>query len=107
MRVGEILVVGASLLGAVPSATGSERQDLRKLLPDAPADVARLAQRAIECRTWSTADVTDEASDARVESALAALRCGTLEADVDVVRRRHAESGSELRAIDAVRELGP
>lgn len=107
MRPSAILVAGACALGAASSANGSERQDLRALLLDAPSDIVDLARRAIDCRTWSTAEVVDEASDMLVERALAALRCDALDADIDALRWKHARSASELKAIDAVRNLGP
>ena len=107
MRLCEMLTVGACVLGAPSLVTGGEGKDFRQLPHNIPADVVELARRAIDCRTWSTTEITDAASDARVESALADLRCDALAADLDALRRKRAGSEPERKAIDALRDFAP
>jgi len=102
-----LLLVGVgSLFAASTLAADSELARSRRMLRDAPSDIVALAERAIGCRRLAAVEVKDEASDTRVEAAFRTYRCDTLEADVASLRRKYADSESDLRDIDVAYNFG-
>jgi hypothetical protein len=101
------IVYLAIVAGLVSLFTGSMlagRAD--RTLPDfeaeeAPADVATLARRVVECRHWLNFAVIDEATDRAVQDAVIHLRCDAVAADQQRMRRKYAQSPMTLQALDA------
>ncbi len=93
-------------LTASTLAADSELARSRRLLHDAPSDIVALVERVVGCRRLAAVEVTDEASDARVEAAFRDLRCDTLGADTATLRRRYAHSESAMKLIDAAYDHG-
>jgi hypothetical protein len=95
-----------SLAASSTLAADNELAQSHRFLRHAPSDIVALARRVIGCRRLSAVKVTDEASDAGVEAAFRTLRCDTLAADAQALRRRYAGSESALKAIGAAYDPG-
>jgi hypothetical protein len=88
-------------------ATNAGRAPIEGQLTNAPMEVVALAKRELECRRWSTVEISDEATDATVARALDSLHCDSLDAEVVALRRKYAQSPPALRALDFAREISP
>ncbi|SKA27435.1 hypothetical protein SAMN02745126_04650 [Enhydrobacter aerosaccus] len=102
-----LLVCFIALLVGPSWAIDKEAASLPKSLHNAPPDIVALAGREAACRRWLTAEVTDEASDTRIEHALSHLRCDSLAMEATVLQRKYAQSDSALKALVTARSLGP
>jgi hypothetical protein len=69
-------------------------------LESMPLEVTTLGKRGVECRRWLATEITDAATDHRVERALTLLRCDALAADRAAVRYKYAQSPQVLQSID-------
>jgi hypothetical protein len=69
------IAVGLLLLAGPTLATDADRTLLDGQLKNMPLDVAALADRELQCRDWLATQNTDEATDHKVQHALARLRC--------------------------------
>lgn len=105
MRFLGVLVTAAYLHAASSPVEDMGQVVLQDLLRDSPADVVELARRVDGCRSLSAEDVTDEASDARVERAIVILRCDELVEDTATLRRKYVQLERTVRAIDLLRAL--
>ncbi|WIM09294.1 hypothetical protein [Enhydrobacter sp.] len=98
------LAIVAGLMSLFAGAMLAGRTD--RALPDfetedAPADVATLARRVVECRQWLNFAVIDEATDRAVQDAVVHLRCDALAADQQRLRRKYAQWPTTLQALDS------
>jgi hypothetical protein len=108
MKTVRFLLFLASLGFMLTSPTLAADNDLaqsRRFLRDEPSDILALGERAIGCRRLSSIEITDQASDEQVDTASRGLRCDSLAADADALRRKYAGSASRLKAIDAAYRL--
>jgi hypothetical protein len=88
------------LLAGPTLATDADRALLDGQLKNMPLDVAALADRELQCRGWLATQITDEATDHRLQHALTRLRCDALAADMVVLRHKYAHSLQALRVLD-------
>lgn len=102
------LVILAGLLSLLAGSMFAIRADHRALLDgrldDMPPDIVALVRRNIECRQWLAFTVVDEATDRRVQDAVLHLRCDTLTADLERMRRKYAQTPQALRALGAAQD---
>lgn len=108
--VGLLCLLAAPALAtdiATSTATGAERAPIDGQLESLPPDVAAVAARERQCRGWLATEITDQATDYRVEQALLRLRCDALASDLVVLRHKYAQSPQDLRALDTAGDLGP
>jgi hypothetical protein len=104
--IGHALLAGLLCLLAGPAlATDADRALLDGQLRNMPLDVATLADRERQCRGWLATQITDGATDHRVQHALTHLRCDALAAEVVVLRHKYAQSPQALRALDTAGDI--
>jgi hypothetical protein len=97
--------LGLIILAGQTLAADNDLAQSRWFLRDEPSDIVALGERAIGCRRLSSIVVTDQASDEEVDTASRNLRCDSLAADAEALRRKYAGSASRLKAIDAAYSL--
>jgi hypothetical protein len=95
------------LLSAPMHAEASIGARLGDQSKSAPKDVVAMANRELECQRWSSIEISDEATDARVSHALSLLKCDLLDAEVVVLRHKYAQSPPALRALDTAGSIAP
>ena len=100
------LVAGLAHLLAASSPVSTPVIPL-ELLQGLPEEVAALATRVVECSSWYSTEVISEVDDARVERALAILRCSSLPENLGMLRRKYALSARTVKAIDFFLALLP
>jgi hypothetical protein len=88
------------LLAGPTFATDVDRALVDGQLKNMPLDVAAFVDRELQCRGWLATQITDEATDYRVQHALARLRCDALAADMVVLRHKYAQSPQALRVLN-------
>jgi hypothetical protein len=79
-----------------PAATGAAT--------GVPSEIVALGQRKAQCRRLMNVEITDEASDARVEKGLSRLRCDAVTADLASLRHKYQRSEAAQKALDAMRD---
>jgi hypothetical protein len=100
-------LAGLPCLLAGPAFTidaGCALPDVR--LHGMPPDVAALAEREHQCRSWTTVKITNEATDRTVQLGFVQLRCDNAE-DMAALRLKYTQSPPTLRALDAAGDIGP
>lgn len=93
------------LLAAPAFAADDDRARLDALLKNSPPDVVALVGRRLECQHWGGEEPYDAARRAEILAAVTHLKCGTLGADEEVLRRKYAQSPPVLVVLDAARAL--
>lgn len=93
--MGRFLAVMMMLLAG---ATQLAAQD-RPIKRDIPAEVAAHIDRAEGCLHWAGEEPYDAARRKQIESALARLRCSTLERDGAALKQRYRQDGHIVKAL--------
>jgi hypothetical protein len=70
-------------------------------------DVSDFLQRRTNCRHWAGEEAYDAARRAEINAAYAKLRCATLEADEEALKRRYGGNPALVRALDAAKKQQP
>ena len=99
------LLAPIGLLVVPALAADDARTKLDALLKNAPADVVALVGRRLDCLHWGGEEPYDAARRAEILAAVTRLKCGTLGADEEVLRRKYAQSPPSLAVLDAARAL--
>jgi hypothetical protein len=104
------LPILASLLYVLAGPTlamSADSAPIEDPLKSTPPEVVALAKRGLECRNWSTVEISGEATDTTVSRAFDDLHCDSLDAEVVALRRKYAQSPPTLRALNSARKLFP
>jgi hypothetical protein len=100
-----LLAISACMVFIVMMVLNPNNTTLTKQLRNAPPDVVAVATRALECQRELSVEVSNEASDATVNSILDALNCNSIEAEQVVLRRKYQSSPRALKSLDITRTL--
>lgn len=107
------ITLAFSLCGCVsnPASVGASKtvasEDLLVTgFPGLPRDAAEVAERFASCNHFSGEFTGDNSERNReVATAVAALRCGTVEMDVDLIRSKYAKNKDVIEALRLADEL--
>lgn len=94
----------SSFVVLLPLAALAAQDPLERLTKGQPADVVRVIERIVGCSHWAGEEPYDAARKKEISSALKALKCGRVQRDEHLLRKRYAGKPHVLDALKQANE---